>query len=197
MMMKTTIAILLLAAAVVSQLPTGSPAADISRRPPPENGPLFARWLVGECEWGVLNTLDRQNGFPFGNVVSYTDAATGVPYFYLSKTFDPTGPNALSNNRSSFTLSEAELGTCSTVDPQSPLCAKITLSGQLYLLPENSSEAKSAERELFRTHPMLAGWPKTKGNFGAFKLVIGDIFLVNMFDAFKKVSVFHYFNVTF
>ncbi|KAL7081227.1 hypothetical protein ACP275_14G026800 [Erythranthe tilingii] len=132
MMIKTTIALILLLAAVVSQLPTGSPvavsqlptgspAADISRRPPPENAPLFARWLVGECQWGVLNTLDRQNGFPFGNVVSYTDAATGVPYFYLSKTFDPTGPNALSNNRSSFTLSDqAELGTCS-VDPQSPL----------------------------------------------------------------------------
>ncbi|EYU32558.1 hypothetical protein MIMGU_mgv11b019296mg, partial [Erythranthe guttata] len=67
----------------------------------------------------------------------------------------PTGPNALSNNQSSFTLSENELGTCNKKDPQSPICAKITLSSQLHLLPNNTKEAKVAEDALFGKHPRL------------------------------------------
>ncbi|KAL0297865.1 UNVERIFIED_CONTAM: hypothetical protein Sangu_3175100 [Sesamum angustifolium] len=110
-------------------------------RPDTENAPLFARWLVSQGSWGVLSTLDSFDFTPFGNVVSYSDAGTGTPYFYLTTTRDPTGLNALKNPKSSFTLSEYELGTCNaTTDPQSPLCAKITLSGRvrIYALPHLS-----------------------------------------------------------
>ncbi|KAK4421763.1 hypothetical protein Salat_2126900 [Sesamum alatum] len=163
-------------------------------RPDPENAPLFARWLVSQGSWGVLNTLDHFDGTPFGNVMSYTDAGIGSPYFYLTTTRDPTGFNALKNPKSSFTLSEYELGTCNeTTDPQSPLCAKITLSGRLRLLNQNSAEATSAEAALFRDHPHLAGWPKQNG-FVVFKLDIKKIFLVNAFVPAKIPNVSDYFH---
>ncbi|KAL0366920.1 UNVERIFIED_CONTAM: hypothetical protein Sradi_3582100 [Sesamum radiatum] len=115
-------------------------AAPTLPRPDTENAPLFARWLVSQGSWGVLNTLDHYDLTPFGNVMSYSDAGTGTPYFYLTTTRDPTGFNALKNPKSSFTLSEYELGTCNaTTDPQSPLCAKITLSGRVYIYICSSS----------------------------------------------------------
>ncbi|XP_011073531.1 protein CREG1 [Sesamum indicum] len=169
-------------------------AAQTPPRPDPKNAPLFARWLVSQGSWGVLNTLDYSDLTPFGNVMSYSDAGTGTPYFYLTTTRDPTGLNALKYPRSSFTLSEYELGTCNaTTDPQSPLCAKITLSGRLRLLNQNSAEAASAEAALFRDHPQLAGWPKQNG-FVVFKLDIKRIFLVNEFVPAKYPKVFDYFN---
>ncbi|KAL7124103.1 hypothetical protein ABFS83_14G026300 [Erythranthe nasuta] len=164
-------------------------------RPPPEKAAVFARWLVAESSWGVLATLDAGSGSPFGNVVSFSDASTGVPYFYLSTKLDPTGPNALSNNQSSFTISEYELGTCNKEDPQSPICAKITLSGQLHLLPNNTKEAMSAEEALFAKHHQLAGWPKKNGSFRVFKLVIADIFLVNLYAPKRNLTVRDYLRV--
>ncbi|KAK4383064.1 hypothetical protein Sango_2812800 [Sesamum angolense] len=124
-----------------SQAAAAAAAAPTLPRPDTENAPLFARWLVSQGSWGVLSTLDSFDFTPFGNVVSYSDAGTGTPYFYLTTTRDPTGLNALKNPKSSFTLSEYELGTCNaTTDPQSPLCAKITLSGRvrIYALPHLS-----------------------------------------------------------
>lgn len=121
--------IILMLALMMSQ--GSSISSPISSRPDPENAPLFARWMVNQGSWGVLTTLEHNN-VPFGNVMSYTDAGTGTPYFYLSTLYDPTGINALQNSRSSFTLSEYVLGYCNaTTDPQSPICAKITLSGNV------------------------------------------------------------------
>lgn len=68
------------------------------------------------------------------NVVSFSDGVpgkgTGVPYFYLT-TLDPTARNALKDHRSSLAISEYPLGTCSNADPESPMCAKITLTGRV------------------------------------------------------------------
>lgn len=98
----------------------------------PENVAGSARSLVGEGSWGVLATLNKTaGGKPFGNVVSYTDAGTGNPYFYLSRSLDPTGMFALNDSRASFTVSQVELNDCRGTDPQSPLCARITLSGDV------------------------------------------------------------------
>ncbi|PIN14754.1 Cellular repressor of transcription [Handroanthus impetiginosus] len=171
---------------ITPQVLAGPPAS----RPDPEDAPVFARWLVNQGSWGVLGTL-AQGRVPFGNVMSYSDGGSGFPYFYLSTTLDPTGFYALRNPWSSLTLSEYTLGTCNQADPQSPVCAKITLSGRLRLLPQNSKEAAFAEAALFADHPQLAGFPKQRG-FRVFKLVITNIFLVNKYAPPRNLTVYQY-----
>lgn len=55
---------------------------------------------------------------------------SGIPYFYLT-TLDPTARDALTDGRSSFTLSEFPLGSCGKIDPENPTCAKLTLTGKV------------------------------------------------------------------
>ncbi|KAJ6967213.1 protein CREG1 isoform X1 [Populus alba x Populus x berolinensis] len=156
-----------------------------------------ARWLVSQNSWGVLNTISSDlGGAPFGNVVSFSDGlpgkGSGIPYFYLT-TLDPTAKNALQDQRSSFTISEYPLGTCGKKDPENPSCAKITLTGKLKVLKENSKEAEIAKSALFAKHPEMRGWPKGH-NFQFFKLDIEDIFLINWFGGPKPLTVDQYLN---
>ncbi|MBA0791482.1 hypothetical protein Gohar_016059 [Gossypium harknessii] len=128
------------------------------------------------------------------NVVSFSDGVpgkgTGVPYFYLT-TLDPTARNALKDHRSSLAISEYPLGTCSNADPESPMCAKITLTGRLVLLEANSKEAEFARTALFTKHPEMKGWPKGH-DFQVFKLEIEDIFMINWFGGPKPLTVDQY-----
>ncbi|KAK6145938.1 hypothetical protein DH2020_019807 [Rehmannia glutinosa] len=164
-------------------------------KPPPDNAAVFSRWFVNHSSWGVLMTVDGQ-GFPFGNVISSSDGGTGIPYFYLSTLYDPTGMNALKNSKSCFTLSETALGTCGQADPQFPKCAKIALSGdvlrELVSVEEDSKEAAFAEAALFANHPQLSGWPKGH-NFTVFKLRLKNIFLVNKLAPARYVPIDDYF----
>ncbi|WVZ10037.1 hypothetical protein V8G54_014567, partial [Vigna mungo] len=94
------------------------------------------------------------------NVVSYSDglpgAGTGIPYFYLTS-LDPTARNALQNDKASFTVSEYPLGTCVKKDPMNPTCSKISLTGKLKLIDQNSKEAEFARKALFSKHPEMKG----------------------------------------
>ncbi|GMI86828.1 hypothetical protein like AT2G04690 [Hibiscus trionum] len=155
----------------------------------------YARWLVSQNSWGTLNTISIElKGSPFGNVVSFSDGVpnkgTGVPYFYLT-TLDPTARNALKDQKSSLTISEYPIGTCGNADPESPVCAKITLTGKLVLLEANSKEAKFAQTALFTKHPEMKGWPKNH-DFQIFKLEIEDIFMINWFGGPKPLTVDEY-----
>lgn len=107
-----------------------SPPPPIAPRPSADDGPRFARWIVSQSSWGVLATLGQDNS-PFSNIISFADGDTGTPYFYISPTMDPTGMDAVRDSRASFALSEAILGFCPDADPQSPKCAKVTLSGNV------------------------------------------------------------------
>ncbi|XP_061959643.1 uncharacterized protein LOC133680619 isoform X2 [Populus nigra] len=152
-------------------------------KPDPNDPAASARWLVSQNSWGVLK-----------NVVSFSDGlpgeGSGIPYFYLT-TLDPTAKNALQDQRSSFTISEYPLGTCGKKDPENPSCAKITLTGKLKVLKENSKEAELAKSALFAKHPEMRGWPKGH-NFQFFKLDIEDIFLINWFGGPKPLTVDQY-----
>ncbi|KAG8376012.1 hypothetical protein BUALT_Bualt09G0018700 [Buddleja alternifolia] len=175
---------------IISQV--SSQSSPSPARPPPEDAPVFARWLVKQGLWGVLNTLDSARS-PFGNVMSYSDGGTGTPYFYLS-TLDPTAVFGSINPRASFTLSEYELGySCNGKDPQSPLCAKITFSGRLKLLAPNSKEGSVARGALFEKHPQFRGFPLQNGTFNVFKLVIKSIFLVNLAAPQRNLTVEEYY----
>ncbi|XWS44223.1 hypothetical protein CRYUN_Cryun15aG0025800 [Craigia yunnanensis] len=108
-------------------------------KPDRDDAAAYARWLVSQNSWGVLNTISIElEGASFGNVVSFSeglpDRSTGIPYFYLT-TLDPTARNALKGHTSSLTISEYPLGTCGKADPESPVCAKIfSQEGWYYLM---------------------------------------------------------------
>ncbi|QCD80170.1 protein CREG1 [Vigna unguiculata] len=167
----------------------------IPSKPDPNNAAATARWLVSLNFWGVLNTISADlGGAPFGNVVSYSDGlpgvGTGIPYFYLTS-LDPTARNALKNDKASFTISEYPLGTCGKKDPMNPTCSKISLTGKLKLIDQNSKEAGFARKALFSKHPEMNGWPKDH-NFQIFKLEIENIFLIDWFGGPKPLTVEQY-----
>ncbi|CAK9162845.1 unnamed protein product [Ilex paraguariensis] len=162
-------------------------------RPLPDSAAAFARWLVSESSWGVLNTIAGDlGGAPFGNVVSFSDGlpdkGSGIPYFYLT-TLDPTARYALKDQRSSFTVSEYPIGTCGKTDPENPTCSKITLTGKLKL--GNPDEAEYAQTALFTKHPEMKDWPKDH-NFQIFKLEVENIFMINWFGGPKPLTVDEY-----
>ncbi|XP_044467602.1 protein CREG1 [Mangifera indica] len=164
-------------------------------KPHRNDAAAYARWLVSQNSWGVLNTISSElGGAPFGNVVSFSDGlpneGSGIPYFYLT-TLDPTASNALKDQRSSLTISEYPLGTCGKRDPENPACAKITLTGKLVVLDNKSEEAELAKSVLFSKHPEMKGWPKDH-NFWFFKLEIEDIFMINWFGGPKPLTVDEY-----
>ncbi|XP_051152818.1 uncharacterized protein LOC127266578 [Andrographis paniculata] len=154
----TAMAVVLLISAI-SVAATAEIGSSSGERPPAIQKAAFARWLVRRSSWGVLSTLNSTGGDPFGNVMSYSDGnGTGVPYFYLTVKLDPTGAFAVNNPRASLTVAEYALGSCgSGADPQSPLCSKITLSGKMELLLDDSPEAAKAKEYLFKDHPKLSG----------------------------------------
>ncbi|CAI5470667.1 unnamed protein product [Closterium sp. Yama58-4] len=143
----------------------------------------FAEWLVAHSTWGVLSTISRHlDGSPFGNVVSFSDGVlgnySGTPYFYLTPS-DPSAADVAADPRASLAVSAMPLGACGDSDPESPLCAKLTLSGELHrvLDPE---ELSFAERALFTRNPEMLTWPKDH-HFQVFKLVLANVFLINGF----------------
>ncbi|KAL1561739.1 protein CREG1-like [Salvia divinorum] len=150
--------------------------ASATGRPDVDDVPRFARWLVSQGKWGVIG-IHRASA-PFTYPASYTDARRGIPLFFLSQ-LDPVGRGYTLDARASFTISEISVNDCSGSDPQSPSCAKITLSGQLIQLAADSKEESKAKKALFKAHPEFAGFPNLNGTFSVYKLDIGDIFLVN------------------
>lgn len=173
----------------------GRPLSLSMSRPKPDAAARFARWLVSQSSWGVLNTISSDmGGAPFGNVVSFSDGLPdkghGIPYFYLT-TLDPTARNALKDERSSFTISEYAIGTCGKTDPENPSCAKITLVGKLKVLNGDPKETSFAQTALFTKHPEMKGWPKSH-DFQIFKLEIEEIFMINWFGGPKPLTVDQY-----
>lgn len=165
-------------------------------KPDPNDVAAYARWLVSQNSWGVLNTIAADlGGAPFGNVISFSDGlpgeeGAGIPYFYLT-TLDPTASNALKDQRSSLAISEYPIGTCGENDPQNPTCARITLTGKLKLVDADSNEAEFARSILFAKHPEMKDWPDWH-NFQVFKLDIENIFIVNWFGGRKPLTVDQY-----
>ncbi|KAL4184909.1 hypothetical protein AMTRI_Chr10g227960 [Amborella trichopoda] len=167
----------------------------LRQKPDPADAAATARWLASENSWGVLSTISSdKGGAPFGNVDSFSDGwpgdGRGIPYFYLT-TLDPTARNALKDARASLTLSEFPLGSCGKIDPENPVCSKLTLTGKLTLVDGNSKEANFAKQALFSKHAEMKEWPKNH-NFQVFKLEIEDIFLIDWFGGPKPLSLDEY-----
>ncbi|CAI5530680.1 unnamed protein product [Closterium sp. Naga37s-1] len=117
----------------------------------------------------------------------------GTPYFYLTS-MDPSAADVAADPRASLAVSAMPLGTCGDADPESPLCAKLTLSGQLHrvLDPE---ELSFAEHALFTRHPEMQTWPKDH-HFQVFKLVLANVFLINGFGGPRHITVEQYYSAS-
>ncbi|CAI7782681.1 unnamed protein product [Closterium sp. NIES-54] len=104
---------------------------------------------------------------------------------------DPSAADVAADPRASLAVSAMPLGTCGDADPESPLCAKLTLSGQLHrvLDPE---ELLFAEHALFTRHPEMQTWPKDH-HFQVFKLVLANVFLINGFGGPRHITVEQYY----
>uniref|UniRef100_A0A2N9I7B9 CREG-like beta-barrel domain-containing protein n=2 Tax=Fagus sylvatica TaxID=28930 RepID=A0A2N9I7B9_FAGSY len=154
------------------------------KKPDPNNAAATARCTISS----------DLGGAPFGNVVSFSDGlpnkGSGIPYFYLTA-LDPTARDALKDDRASLTISEYPIGTCGKIDPENPTCAKITLTGKLKLVDENSKEAEFAKSALFSKHAEMKGWPKDH-EFQFFKLEIENIFLIDWFGGPKPLTLDQY-----
>ena len=142
---------------------------------------------VGEDSAGSLP-------IPFGNIYSFADGpcnnATGTPYIY-GTFMDQSFVDSVENYFVSMTFTEASLssvcanhhGISSCMigtkygDPENPVCARLTLTGQLIVLDDHTEEYKFAQQALFQRHPTMEGWPTDHGWVIA-KIDIEDIWYV-------------------
>eukprot|EP00475_Leptophrys_vorax_P034530 TRINITY_DN5588_c0_g1_i1.p1 TRINITY_DN5588_c0_g1~~TRINITY_DN5588_c0_g1_i1.p1 ORF type:complete len:297 (+),score=-10.22 TRINITY_DN5588_c0_g1_i1:29-892(+) len=154
-----------------------------------------ARRLVAGNTWGVLSTVSRHlRGAPFGNVVSFSDGppgnCTGTPFLYLSP-FDPSAADVAACPSASLAVSALPLGECADVDPESPLCTKLTLTGQLVPVSD-PGELAFGKDALFTRHPEMRTWPPDH-HFMVLKLLVTDLFMLDGFAGARPVSVEDYF----
>lgn len=168
---------------------------------------LRARWMVHTMTWGVLSTSSSRLGqvHPFGNVYSFIDGhcdlSTGVPYFYGSF-MDQSFADMKENPSASFTLSEAALPSvcdsralesCSINegDPESPLCARLTLTGRLVQVDAESAEYATIRQGFFHRHPTMESWPDDHG-WAIVKLEVEDIWFIDFFGGASILDVQEY-----
>lgn len=137
-----------------------------------------------------------------------TFTLSSIPYFYGTY-LDQSLLDSMENPIVSFTLSEASLSSvcgskeslkaCSLEsqygDPENPVCARLTVTGELKVLAdETSPEYTFAAMSLFERHSSMATWPKDH-NWVAFKIHIQDIWLIDYFGGASIISPEEYFSV--
>jgi hypothetical protein len=157
-------------------------------------------------------------GFPFGNPYSFVDGpcgnATGTPYFF-GTFMDQSFQDLQSNPAASFTLSEASLlsNACtassyaekvcrvSTIpgkyavggDPESPLCARLTLLGTLAIVsPRDGDEWKMAEASFYQRHPQMQSWPSNH-DWTIAKLIVEEAWLIDYFGGATILTADEYY----
>ena len=195
-------------------------ACELEERPDITAKAKTARWMVHSLDWGVVSTISSRLGgddegshrrpVPFGNVYSFVDGscdkATGVPYLYGTY-MDQSFADTKSNDMVSLTLSESslssvcpresgDLDSCMLGtkygDPENPVCARLTLTGKLVALEENSKEHDFAKNALFERHSSMKYWPDGHGWVIA-KIDIEDIWLIDYFGGATILDPTDYF----
>ncbi|KAL8043943.1 hypothetical protein ABFX02_08G015900 [Erythranthe guttata] len=182
--------VLIFAIATATATATASPAYTSTTDPKElAAAAAAARALVNASSWGVVSSINYlEKSSPFGNALSYSDGGSGTPYFYLTLLDMVTANFSRADARSSLSLSEYALGTCGTLDPQEPTCVKVTLSGVLKKLDQESEEGKFANATLFERHPRFKFLPPV-AKFQLYKLEIKSVFVLNGYGEPKFPSV--------
>jgi hypothetical protein len=189
-------------------------ACEIEERPDATAKALTARWMVHALDWGVVSTISSRLGdegspaIPFGNVYSFVDGscdtATGIPYLYGTY-MDQSFSDTKSNDSVSLTLSESSLSSVcpngdidscmlntAFGDPENPMCARLTITGKLVALDDDSEEHKFAKNAFFERHPSMKAWPTEHGWVIA-KIEIEDLWLIDFFGGATVLDPKDYF----
>mmetsp|Transcript_25289 Transcript_25289/g.30591 ORF Transcript_25289/g.30591 Transcript_25289/m.30591 type:complete len:258 (+) Transcript_25289:66-839(+) len=188
-------------------------------KPSRDEHELTARWLVHSLDWGIMSTISTRDGadsngtappIPFGNVISFVDGtcqnSTGTPYFYGTN-LDQSFKDLSQNPTMSLTLTEAALGalnywqvaaSCSPHthygDPESPPCARLTLTGTFERLEGSSAEENFVRDAMFERHPVMKYWPKGHEFFFG-KLVVKDLWFLDWFGGPPEMNLTEYFEI--
>lgn len=209
LLLQALVSTVLLLTAVATTNDDECPCASL-QRPNLRYKEETARWMMHSLHWGVLSTIStRLPGLmPFGNVYSFVDGScnesTGIIYIYGTN-MDQSFKDVKDNKAVSMTLSEASLANCNdgplkmcrTVgfgDPENPLCARLTISGQLEVLEADDDELAFARDALFERHPSMEKWPKGHEWLVA-KIVPTDLWLIDYFGGASILDIDKYFNV--
>mmetsp|Transcript_19514 Transcript_19514/g.63408 ORF Transcript_19514/g.63408 Transcript_19514/m.63408 type:complete len:186 (-) Transcript_19514:2065-2622(-) len=166
-----------------------------AERPPTDDKPRVARWLVHNADWATVSTTHKElNGAPWGNVASISDGAgddaTGRVFMYLT-TMDATAADAEESPTSSVTLSEKQLpGGCDGRYAEDPPCARLTLTGKLAQVA--SADVPLAQSAIFGRFPDMQKWP-TGHEFAFYELTIENIFFLDFYGGAAPMTVDDYF----
>ena len=76
------------------------------------------------------------------------------------------------------------------------MCARLTLTGKLVVLDEDTEEHEFAKDAFFERHPSMAHWPKGHGWVVA-KIVVEDIWLIDFFGGATILDPKDYFAARF
>lgn len=187
----------------------------LTERPDKSEKALTARWMVHSLDWGTLSTISTRVGsanIPFGNIYSFVDGpchnSTGIPYFYGTY-LDQSLEDSLENPMVSLSLTEASLSAvCANKqrldsctlgtqygDPENPVCARLTITGELVFVDMSSPEYEFGRTALFQRHPTMSNWPNDH-HWVVFKIDIQDIWLIDYFGGASIISVGEYLEAT-
>jgi len=172
-------------------------------KPPPfwEKAKM-ARYVLHISDWGSIATISSQpqiRGLPYANVLSTADGimgsnSTGTPYFFMSS-WDVSSHDLEKFPAATFVVTMAQSDICrkSGLDPESPVCARVMLTGNLVKLNE-TEEIAEVKNYLFTRHPAMKGWPADHGWFFA-KLDLKFIQMLDFYGGISTIKVEEYYKV--
>lgn len=175
------------------------PETSASSPPPIPDKAATARWIVANARYGFIAALNGTR--PFVNVISTANATIdgtkhGSPIFYTSM-LDATDKMLRKNPYVSLGFSEAEMGLCSSndtlPDPEDPLCARLTLSGNWRNVTGHDYDV--AKEQLFRAHPEMKSWPSDHGWLVNY-LDIEEVWIIDVFGGADILSAEEYYSAT-
>lgn len=169
-----------------------------------EDAAGHARWLVAKSLWTTVSTVSaKYEGNAFGNIRSVVDGvcflqSSGLPVFYLPDP-DPTTIDIKASEEIALSFTEAALSElvvdgkpCGGDDAESPVCAKISLSGRATPLADNQIEA--AKQAFGAQHPrarwLAGGGAHTGGSY--YTIDLESIEFLRNFGGFTELSVKDY-----
>jgi len=169
--------------------------------PAPYESAKLARYITHVSDWASFATISTREpilGYPFNNILSLSDGpvdnSTGVPYLYVTD-IDFTPEDTMNLNQVSLTMTLAQGDYCkkNNIDPESPLCARVMITGEFVKLTPGSEEESFAKLALFSRHPNFESWPADHGWYFA-KIEIQHILLRAYFGGVFTIPVTDYFN---
>jgi len=180
--------------------PQGAAVVTFPSKPPYEEKAKTARFVTHISSWGSLATIsshDPIKGYPFAKVFSISDgipgkSSTGIPYLYMTP-MDVSAQDVAVDPRVTLSLSEAQSDIClkEEEDPQSPICAKVMITGQIVKITDQK-EVSFAWSVLLSRHPDMASWPVGHGWFFA-RLEPKQVQLLDYYGGITTLTPEEYF----